>query len=234
VFNAISSSPAHSLTDFEVQALLHYRTLFPTAPCCRFCGLSNYRGHAETCQGRTRCTIGRHETIKHSLAGALRWINDISVTEEPFIRNTTRRNDIEVRYEGDSIRTLPTEQYNLRVSSMTAASTASDYAIRHKADDDRPVVTVLNVIQRILAGQARRKVRALPNRPESLEPPVSSVDTPFVPLIFSSGGVPESLTWEKIKEWRAWGIKPTFYSWTMMSVAVRIARARGRTFRLGE
>lgn len=161
-------------------------------------------------------------------------VKDLEVTEEPFIRNTPRRNDIEVNYRGDGSRHLPTEQYDLTISTLASRTYLEDYLVQHKGGDDRPIDNVNATVQRILASRVRRKVRNMPDRPDHGGSAPPRDNTPFVPLVLSAGGVIEEGTKEKLKEWKAWGINEPLYSWMMMVIAVRLARARARLFRQGD
>lgn len=234
--NAIPSTATHALNNNDIQANLHYRTLYPTRPLCRLCNTSSYRGHAEVCRGRNRFSVGRHETIKHALAGGLRSVPNTAVKEEPYIRGSTRRNDIEVRHIGDLVRHIPVEQYDLAAIVITAPSHTKDYAIRHRPDDDRPLTNVLAAAERILASKARRKVRNLPEADgvELVRGAPGNDDDPFIPMVMSSGGLIHGDMRQKMREWKGWGMSGPAWGWMTMSMAIKIAMARGRTFRMGE
>jgi hypothetical protein len=60
------------LSDFEVSAALHLRTLHPGSEViCPQCGNRNCVGHAETCTGRARWVVARHEQVKRAIAASL-------------------------------------------------------------------------------------------------------------------------------------------------------------------
>jgi hypothetical protein len=70
--SVIPFSPALRLTDFEVSAALHARTLLPGATShCRHCGAQNQLGHDETCLRRAPWTVARHEQAKRAIGTAL-------------------------------------------------------------------------------------------------------------------------------------------------------------------
>jgi len=53
---------------------------------------------------------------------------------------------------------------------------------------------------------------------------------PFSPLVLSSGGVMERGMFEKLRAWKSFGMNSVDHAWTLSSVAISLARARGRTF----
>jgi hypothetical protein len=60
--SVIPFSPALRLSDFEVSAALHARTLLPGAAThCRHCGAQNQQGHDEICLRRAPWIVARHE-----------------------------------------------------------------------------------------------------------------------------------------------------------------------------
>ena len=183
--------------------------------------------------GRRPFSVARHEAIKHAMADGLRMVDDLEVTVEPFIRGTTRRNNIAVRHLGDHDSGAAAEEYDLAVCSITAPSHAGQFALRHR-DGDRPLTTVLGFINRVLAAKANRKVWNLPDRADGSDLATDAIDAPFIPLIMSTGGILEAGTREKIREWKSWGIPSTMYAWMMMVMAVRLARSRAKTFRRDE
>ena len=158
------------------------------------------------------------------------------VTVEPYIRGTTRRNDIAVAYNGDGERPLACEEYDLAVCALTAPAHIGQYAIRHRPGNDRPISTVLGVAERMLAAKGRRKERNLPEDPDGDmgDEDGSAGALPFLPLIVSTGGLMSSGMREKLKEWKGWGVKAPAYSWMMGVAASQLVRSRARTFRKGE
>jgi hypothetical protein len=72
-----------------------------------------------------------------------------------------------------------------------------------------------------MAYQAGRKVLAIPK---------ADATRIFSPLVFSAGGLPETATFAKLKDWQSWGISLVSYKWMLSSVSVALAKARGRTF----
>ena len=53
-------------------------------------------------------------------------------------------------------------------------------------------------------------------------------------MVMSSGGLIHGDMRQKMKEWKGWGMSGPSWGWMLMSMAIKIAMARGRTFRMGE
>ena len=148
---------------------------------------------------------------------------------------------IALHYNGERSRDASTEEYDLAVIGITAPThiRATARVISMGSGEDRPIDMVIAVANRILSAKARSKVRNLPELPDEVGVADRARadgrgDTPFVPLVISTGGMVEIDTAEKLKEWKRWGMTGAAHGWMMMSVAVRLARARARTFKAGE
>ncbi len=60
------------LSDFDVSAALHLRTLtVPPRHACRHCGDAAHLGHDEVCTKRSRWTVMRHDSIVRAIEGGL-------------------------------------------------------------------------------------------------------------------------------------------------------------------
>lgn len=221
------SSPKFELSDKVVQANLAYRTLLPghTGQCSR-CAQPNTIGHDEWCAARSDFKVSRHESVKFRLAAGLRSVPALSVTVEPFIYGgPRRRNDIRVDNNGDSHPDFAAEEYDIKVIVLTAPTHLRELNPSRRPDPSHMTETRARA-QGVLAYAAKRKVNALPSLPPGLTAP----DTPFVPLIFSSGGLQEAETCKKLVAWKKWGVTKVSFEWMITSISVGLARARGRTF----
>lgn len=118
------------------------------------------------------------------------------------------------------------EEYDVKVIVLAAPTHQRELHASRRPDPSHMTETRAR-IQGVLAHAAKRKVNALPTRP------ADAVDTPFLPLIFSSGGVLESETKAKLLSWKSWGVTKSAFEWMMTSLSVALARARGRTFVTG-
>ncbi|KAI5448753.1 hypothetical protein NCC49_000787, partial [Naganishia albida] len=105
------------LTDFEISAGLHLRTLHPgSTTVCSLCSAENSAGHAEVCVGRKRWITARHEQVKRAIASCLNRIQGVRVEVEPSIGATNRRNDIRVTGSNDS--GLSNHEYDVTIVSL--------------------------------------------------------------------------------------------------------------------
>lgn len=121
----------------------------------------------------------------------------------------------------------------MTISTLASRTYLEDFAIHHKQGDNNPINTVNAAVRRILASRARRKVRNMPDQPGLGQTAAARDHTPFIPLVLSAGGIVEEGTKEKLREWKAWGVSGPSHAWMMMVIAVRLARAGARLFRLG-
>lgn len=221
------SSPKFELSDKVVQACLAYRTLLPGhSGHCTKCAMPNTIGHDEWCVARSDFRVARHESVKHRLAAGLRSAPELSVTVEPYIYGgPRRRNDIRVDNTGESHPDFAAEEYDIKIVVLTAPTHLRELDPSRRPDPSH-MTEIRARVQGVLGYAARRKVNALP----SLPPNAVAHDTPFVPLIFSSGGLQESETCKRLAAWKKWGVSKVAFEWMITSVAVGLARARGRTF----
>lgn len=226
--DAIPSSARLTLSDGDITANLHYRTLLAGhAGICSACAAPNLSLHDEGCPGRQDFRVSRHESVKHILAAGLRQIPQMQVEVEPFLPDLRRRNDIRVHGVSDQHADLH-EEYDLKVMVLSAASNQRSLATTNVATADASIFKqTAERIQILLAQNAKKKVSALPTLDPTTAPP-----RPFYPLVMSSGGLLEKGMFEKLKQWRGRSVGGVSHSWMISSVAVALARARGRTFLL--
>ena len=219
------SSARMTLSDGDVQANLHHRTLLPGyTGACRKCAAPNFASHDEACQGRQDFRISRHESLKHTVAAGLKAVPRMVVEVEPFLPNLRRRNDIRMTLSDDRT-TLLREEYDLKVMVLTAASNQRLLSVANAPPDTTIFKRAAAQIQTLLAQNAKKKVDALPIRDANTPPP-----PPFFPLIMSSGGMLEKSMFEKVKQWRGLASGSVSHSWMLSAMAMSLAKARGRTF----
>lgn len=224
--DAIPSSARLLLSDGDIRANLHYRTLLSGhAGCCTACSAPNLSLHDEGCPGRQDFRVSRHESVKHILAGGLKQIPLMQVQVEPFLPDLRRRNDIRIHCVSNRHADLH-EEYDLKVMVLSAASNQRSLTTANIANTDASIFKqTAERIQTLLARNAKKKVSNLPALDPNTAPP-----RPFFPLVMSSGGLLEKGMFEKLKQWRAQSTGGISHSWMISSVAVALARARGRTF----
>jgi hypothetical protein len=143
---------------------------------------------------------------------------------EPFMPDLRCRNDICITLEGD--RTAPLrEEYDLKIMALSAPANQQSLIVLPSPPNTTLFKQAADRIQLLLAQHSRKKEAALPNRDPSHAPPAPS----FL-LILSSGGVMERAMFQKLKNWRDWSPGSVSHSWMVSSVAISLAKARGRTF----
>jgi hypothetical protein len=88
--------PSLKLSDFELSAALHLRTLSPShRTYCQHCGTRNEIMHDEVCSAEPEWRIARHEQLKHTLADALTRSPSLGkVRVEPFVPGSHLRTDL--------------------------------------------------------------------------------------------------------------------------------------------
>jgi hypothetical protein len=227
--DVIPSLKRFTLTDMDIKANLHYRTLLPGYQgACKNCAVANLSAHDEACQGRQDYRVSRHDLVKKALGAGLELIPDMEVEIEPFMPNLRRKNDIRIFRPSDGDRDNVREEYDLKVMVLSAPTNQRSLAVQNNTPSEQSLLKQsFDRIQSLLAYNARRKILALPPADSNLPTPV-----PFFPLVMSSGGVMEKGMLEKLKWWRSMSRDLASYSWMISSVSIRLAQARGRTFTL--
>jgi hypothetical protein len=223
--DVIPSSARFALSDGEIQANLHCRTLLSGyLGNCRRCAAPNLAGHDESCHGRQDFRVSRHESVKHALAAGLRSIPQMQVEVEPFLPDLRCRNDIRITLAGDRT-TQVRQEFDLKVMAISAPTNQRSLVIQTVPADSTLFRHSADRLQSFLAHHAKRKMDYLPPLDPNTPPA-----PPFFPLVMTSGGIMEKGMFERLKQWRAWSSGSVSYSWMLSSVAVSLARARGRTF----
>jgi hypothetical protein len=209
-------SPALRLSDFEVSAALHARTLLPGAAThCRHCGAPNQLGHDEICLRRAP-TVARNEQAKRAIGTALSTVQGVQVHLEPLITGTQRRND--VRITGSAASGLSSEDIDITIVSL--ASQDSQTATQPLADteDDSAAGRTTKLVQKHLNAVAREKRRRHPPS-----------DRPFRPFVLSLGGTMETDARDALKLWKSI-MTGGVYSLLVRRLSLGLLRARARCF----
>ncbi|BEI97702.1 hypothetical protein CcaverHIS631_0300010, partial [Cutaneotrichosporon cavernicola] len=206
------------LTNFEVSAALHLRTLLTgNWVVCRHCGQANTYGHDEVCPHRARWTVARHEQVKRAIATSLSAIPDTQVHLEPFIANTQRRNDI--RITGSRESGMASYEYDITVVSL-ATQQARATVVPH-GTTGTPAEQAMATVQRFLATIAREKSQHLP----------AGATVPFTPLVFTVGGMMEKTTAETARSWKSL-LPAGMFCTLLVKLSLILVHARVRNFDL--
>ena len=211
---------ANRLTDFEVSAAIHLRTLQASSwTTCRHCGQPNRFGHDEVCASRAKWTVARHEQVKHVLASTLSTLDGVQVTLEPFIAGTTRRNDICIT--GSRASGMANHEYDITVVSL-ATHDATATVPPPRLDPTTSVEAIATATaHRFLDSIARNKRRRLP--------PGATV--PFTPLVFSVGGLMDPDTAKALNLWKG-SLSVGTFKMLLLRLSLTLLRARVRNFDL--
>jgi hypothetical protein len=206
------------LTDFEISAALHIRTLHPGFwLVCQSCGIQNDQGHAEVCPGRQQWAMARHEQVKRAIGGALRVIEGMQVDLEPLIGTTSRRNDI--RITGSRQSGLSNQEYDVTVVSLATQDARNTY-LPPTAEPPARLDRSYALINRHLNSLAHQKRHSLPQS-----------HIPFTPLVFTLGGLMDLDTVKATRSWKLTLPSGTFNR-LFISLSLVLLRARVRNFDL--
>jgi hypothetical protein len=169
----LSIIPFHSslkLSDFELSAALHHRTLCPSKRAyCQHCGTRNEIMHDEVCLARPKWRIARHELLKHTLADALGRSPSLGrVRLEPFVPGSHLRTDLLL--SGSQASGAGPQEFDITIVSLASGQFRSTDPAK-------------NTIQQVLGRAAQAKNTKYAARTASK----------FVPLVFSLGGAMETV-----------------------------------------
>jgi hypothetical protein len=218
--NIIPFNPSLRLTNFEVSAGLHLRTLCSgTWVACRSCGEANSFGHDEVCARRAPWFVVRHERVKRLIGRALASIPDCRVNIEPPIGSTRRRNDIEVL--GTNASGIGHHQYDITVVSLATREAKATRPPTQLAPDITMADTSAATSMRFLGTIAREKRQNLP----------ANTVLPFTPLVFTIGGLMEKATEKTVRGWKTSLPRGTFQA-LLGKLSLSLLRSRVRNFDL--
>lgn len=197
------------LTDYEVSAALHYRTLHAgSRASCHYCSQMNALGHDDVCEKRPRYRVARHELLKCAITDALECTPVMGrVTMEPYNPGTRLRTDI--RIEGSRESGLAAQEFDITVVSL-----ATQEAQAFHWDGDRK-----EELQKVLEISAKAKRLKYACRTASK----------FRPLVFSIGGAQEAETLKVFEEWQK-VMGDTTYSFLCRRISLMLLRARVKYF----
>jgi len=163
----LSIIPFHTslkLSNFELSAALHHRTLCPSERAyCHHCGSQNEIMHDEVCPARPKLRIARHELLKHTLTDALGRSTSLGrVKLEPFVPGTHLRTDLLL--SGSQASGAGPQEFDIAIVSLASGQFRSTDPAK-------------NTIQQVLGQAAQAKNTKYASRTASK----------FVPLVFSLG-----------------------------------------------
>jgi hypothetical protein len=214
----LSVIPFHQglrLTDFEISAALHHRTLHPGSAVCTMCGILNSAGHAEVCTKGTKWTIARHEQVKYAIKRALETAEGVQVRVEPFIADTNRRNDL--RVTGSEASGLSNHEYDVTVVSL-ACRDAVATNLPPQIQPTKPAELGHALIKKFLDSKAADKRKRLPEN-----------NVPFTPLVFTVGGMMDDDTGKCLKAWQQ-SVTPSVFSALCHNLSLILLRAKAKSF----
>jgi hypothetical protein len=215
--SVIPFSPALRLSDFEVSAALHSRTLLPGAAThCRHCGAVNRHGHDEICLRRAPWSVARHEQAKRTIGTALATLEGVQVHLEPLITGTQRRNDI--RITGSASSGLSSEDIDITIVSLASQDSQTATLPLATTEDDSAAERTTKLVQKHLNAVAREKRRRHPPS-----------DRPFRPFVLSLGGTMETDARDALKLWKSI-MTGGVYSLLVRRLSLGLLRARAHCF----
>jgi hypothetical protein len=198
--------PSLKLSDFELSAALHHRTLCPSKRAyCQHCGSRNEIMHDEVCPARPKWRIARHELLKHTLADALTRSPSLGkVRVEPFVPGSHLRTDISI--SGSQANGTGPQEFDITIVSLASSQFRS-------TDPNK------NTLQQVLSRAAQAKNTKY----------ASSTASKFVPLVFSLGGGMETQCSSTLQSWRDHMPFGT-HSFLLRRISILLLRARFRFF----
>jgi hypothetical protein len=214
----LSVIPFHQalrLTDFEVSAALHHRTLNPGSAVCSLCGVVNTAGHAEVCKKGTPWFVARHEQVKYAIKRTLETADGVRVAVEPYIADTNRRNDL--RVTGSEASGLANHEYDVTVISL-ACKDSVETRIPPQIQPIKPAEHGHALIRKFLSSKAKDKRKRLP-----------ASNIPFTPLVFTVGGMMDDDTAKCFKAWQQ-SVTPWAFSNLCQQLSLILLRAKAKSF----
>ena len=205
----LSIIPFHSslkLSDFELSAALHHRTLSPSKRTyCQHCGIRNEIMHDEICPARPKWRIARHELLKHTLVDVLTRCPSLGkVRIEPYVPGTHLRTDISI--SGSQANGTGPQEFDITIVSLASSQFRS-------TDPNK------NTPQQVLSRAAHAKSTKYAARTASK----------FVPLVFSLGGAMETQCSSTLQSWKDHMPFGT-HSFLLRRISILLLRARFRFF----
>lgn len=210
--HAIPYDRQHQLSDADVSAALHLRTLCRGhSTCCTHCSKPNAAGHDELCDGRPNWRLARHEMVKRLLAKCAAAVDNTTITMEPAIEGTAMRTDF--RVTGPASLNGSATEYDL-----TICSPLSDAAMATTTTDDASALNNTRADLETLIARLEQEKR------DKYE---GRTATAFQPLVLLTGGTAS----HRFRQWMAhlrMGGGPV--ARTLMLLSLTLVRCRARFF----
>jgi hypothetical protein len=199
-----------ALSDYEVSAALHFRTLSRgSRALCHACGQVNELGHDDVCEKKPKFNVARHELLKRIMVDALKHCQTFGdVTMEPHNPNSALRTDI--RFTGSRQGGMSAQEFDVTVVSM-----ATQDAKRVYWEKTEKVGELQKVLDKF--AQAKRAKY------------VGKTQGAFRPLVFSIGGAQEEETAKVFEEWQK-VMSPSTFSYMCRSISLTLLKARTKYF----
>lgn len=219
------------LSDFEVSAALHYRTLLPSTSICQRCGALPTLGHSETCSRGSTWKYSRHNAILHTIGDAIKSVDGTRVDIEPSsIGVTNQRNDL--RVWGSLATGATNTEHDVKVYSILADHAHSSLVARATSSDLAEGSTILAADFARL--NERAKTLAQANRYLGKVAKEAQKNAPtglghLGALVFSTGGLVEIDTQKQLASWKE-AVGDSAWNWALRRISMTLVRARARTF----
>jgi hypothetical protein len=204
--------PALRLSDPEVSAALHIRTLCPgQSPNCRHCALPNIPGHDDLCSARPNWRLARHEVVKKSLMRHLSSIPQVAITPEPPVPDSNMRTDF--RITGVASPLGVSSELDLTIVAPTSAQALASAPLS---------ITSFHGAQQ----QLQKHLQLIANEKNTKYS--GKTATPFLPLVISSGGTMGQDAKRAFELWKQ--VSPSPFPFLKTHISLLLLRARAKFF----
>jgi len=202
------------LSDSEISAGLHFRTLCPGRDDqCRSCASPNAFGHDEVCDGRPPWTLARHEQVKRLLITTLSAAPDLRVDAEPVVPGSSDRTDF--RVTGPS----GVREFDLTVVSLSTVAARRASEAPHARQDSTSLERASASVSAILSVAASAKVAKYAHR----------IPYSFSPFVVSIGGSLDGAALKALQDWRT-SLSPASMDWLMCRLSLVLLKARAHSW----
>jgi len=220
----LSTIPYHPhlrLSDVEVSAGLHDRTLCPGQEDHCSCGGRNVFGHDEVCPTREHFRVSRHEKIKELFCRHIKSISRTSAVVEPFLPGSQRRADI--RVTGPGAHRGAVADYDLTVVNSSQVDSLIPSSGAHPSGSlpAFPIAsTGLSALHRHLTSAESRKRAQYRGQIPTVHP-----------LVISTSGTLSPASEKIVDHWRKL-MTGSSYSHLTSSISLSLVRSRTKSFAL--
>jgi hypothetical protein len=221
--SSIPSSKVFHLSNREIAAALHQRTLCPSSDDACACGDSNEFGHAENCAFFPPFTTARHEIIKRQMISTLDSILSLTVLKEPPIPNSAKRTDFRVTSDAGIT------EYDLTIVSI--ASKEARQSSRRARQDLLSSQSLCQSASLPILDLSKASLQTILNKRAQIKNAtyVPLLDVTFSPLVISLGGTVENASLEAMEAWKE-VVGESSHGFLMRRISVVLARARARVW----